>query len=59
MLSVANKPIMLNVVAPNQLPGGTMGPRYVLQLLFSEKNAKNSTTTEARESADLKYSEFL
>jgi hypothetical protein len=41
LLNVANKPIMLivmlNVVAPNQLPGGTMGPRYVLQLLFSEK----------------------
>jgi len=33
-------------------PAGSTIPRYVLQLLFSEKNhkfAKNSTTTEARE----------
>jgi hypothetical protein len=39
-----------------------MAPRYVLQLLFSEKYqiAKNSTTTEAREktSTDLESLEF-
>jgi hypothetical protein len=39
----------------NQLPfsatGGSMGPKYVLQLLFSEKlqNCYNFTTIEARE----------
>ncbi len=32
-------------------PGGSMGPRYVLQLLFSEnsKIANNSATTGAKE----------
>ncbi len=31
-------------------PGGSMGPKYVLQLLFGAKSqmAKNSTTTKAR-----------
>jgi hypothetical protein len=36
----------------NQLPGGSIVPRYILQLLFFVKNhkiAKNSTTTQARE----------
>jgi len=44
------------------LPGGRMVPRYVLQLLFSEKsqNAKNSTNTKAREkiSTDLEFLEL-
>jgi hypothetical protein len=32
------------------MPGGSIVPKYVLQLLFSEKSvAKNSTTTRARE----------
>jgi hypothetical protein len=33
------------------LSGGSMGPRYVLGLLFREKslNCYNSTTTKARE----------
>ncbi len=30
-------------------PGGSMDSRYILQFLFSEKIANNSTTTEARE----------
>jgi hypothetical protein len=46
----------------NQLPSGSMVPRYVLQLLFSEKSqiVKNSTTTKAREKIckDLKYLEL-
>ncbi len=35
----------------NRLPGGNMVPRYVLQLLFCEKDkiTKNSTTTKASE----------
>ncbi len=44
------------------LPGGSMVPRFVLQLLFSEnhKIARNSTTTKARGkiSTDLESSKF-
>jgi hypothetical protein len=40
-------------VRGNQLPvspsGGSIGPRNVLQLLFSEKSQSNSVTTEPRE----------
>jgi hypothetical protein len=42
-------------------PGGSMGPRYVLQhLVKSHKIAKNSATTEGREkiSTDLESAEF-
>jgi hypothetical protein len=44
-------------------PGSSLSPRYVLQLLFSEKSykiAKNSTTPKAAEkiNTDLESSEF-
>jgi hypothetical protein len=44
------------------LPGGSIGPEYILQLLFIEKSQKanNSTNAKAREkiSAYLEFLEF-
>jgi hypothetical protein len=53
----------VNQMSGNQLPGGSMGPRYVLQLLFSEKITKLLITQqplklEKKISADLESLEF-
>jgi hypothetical protein len=43
------------------MPGGSMVPRYVLQLLFSENHKidKNSATTKAREKMSTDLESFV
>jgi hypothetical protein len=39
-------------------PGGSMVPRYILQLLFSEKSQKQPLKLEQKTSTDLESLEF-